>query len=57
MTKTNNLLNNAIMSEKSKLNRVKREAKQEQHAKNVMKWLSIALLTLAIILIVIALNT
>lgn len=31
------------MSEKSKINRARRKAKEEQQAKNVIKWLTIAL--------------
>ncbi len=44
------------MSEKSKTNRAKREARQEKQARNVIKWLSIALLVCAIIWIIVAMN-
>ena len=36
------------MSEKSKLNRARREAKQEEEGKNVVKWIFIGLIVLAI---------
>ena len=44
------------MSGKNKFNRTKREARQEKQAKNVIKWLSIALLVCAIIWMIVALN-
>lgn len=44
------------MSEKSKMNRAKREARQEKQAQSVIKWLSIALLVCAIIWIIVAMN-
>ena len=37
------------MSEKSKINRARREAKQEEEGKNVVKWIFIGLIVLAII--------
>lgn len=44
------------MSGKSKTNRAKRETRQEKQARNVIKWLSIALLVCAIIWIIVAMN-
>lgn len=44
------------MSGKNKFNRTKREVRQEKQAKNVIKWLSIALLVCAIIWMIVALN-
>ena len=44
------------MSEKSKMNRAKREARQEKQAQYVIKWLSIALRVCAIIWIIVAMN-
>lgn len=37
------------MSQKSKMNRARREAKQEEEGKNVVKWIFIGLIVLAII--------
>lgn len=36
------------MSQKSKLHRAKREAEQEKQAKNVIKWIGIVLVLLAV---------
>ena len=37
------------MSQKSKLNRARREAKQEEEVKKVVKWLFVGLIVLALI--------
>lgn len=37
------------MSQKSKMSRARREAKQEEEGKNVVKWIFIGLIVLAII--------
>ena len=37
------------MSQKSKLNRARREAKQEEEGKKVVKWLFVGLIVLALI--------
>jgi len=40
------------MSEKSKLNRARRSAKQEEQAKSVIKWIFALLILLAIVWVV-----
>ena len=37
------------MSQKSKINRARREAKQEEEGKNIVKWIFISLIVLAVI--------
>ena len=37
------------MSQKSRLNRARREARQEEEGKNVVKWIFFALIALAVI--------
>ena len=37
------------MSQKSRLNRARREARQEEEGKNVVKWIFIAFIALAVI--------
>ncbi len=44
------------MSERSKMNRAKREARQEQQAKTVIKWLTIAFILAAIAFVVYAMS-
>ena len=44
------------MSEKSKINRARRKAREEQQAKHAMKWLTIAMILVAIIFLVIAMT-
>lgn len=40
------------MSEKSKISRARREAKQEAEGKNVVKWIFIALIVLALLFMI-----
>ena len=40
------------MSEKSKINRARREAKQEEEGKNVVKWILVALIALALLFMI-----
>ena len=40
------------MSEKSKINRARREAKQEEEGKNVEKWIFVALIALALLFMI-----
>ena len=44
------------MSERSKVNRKKRELKQEKQAKRVITWLAVVLIALSVLTIVIASN-
>ena len=40
------------MSEKSKINRARREAKQEEEGKKVVKWIFVALIALALLFMI-----
>ena len=40
------------MSEKSTINRARREAKQEEEGKNVVKWIFVALIALALLFMI-----
>ena len=40
------------MSEKSKINRARREAKHEEEGKNVVKWIFVALIALALLFMI-----
>lgn len=37
------------MSQKSKINRARRDARQEEEGKNVVKWIAIVLVALALV--------
>ena len=40
------------MSEKSKINRARREAKQEEEGKNVVQWIFVSLIALALLFMI-----
>lgn len=44
-----NLINKTTMSEKSKIRRAKAAARQEKEGKNVIKWLVVCMVILAIV--------
>lgn len=52
MKKNNLFKDNATMSEKSKLNRAKKAARQEKDAKKVINWIFAVLIILAIAFLV-----
>lgn len=44
------------MSEKSKMKRASREEKQKKQGENIVKWIFIALVVLAIIFMIVSIN-
>lgn len=52
MNQKENLKNQKTMSQKSKINRARREANQEKEGKKVMEWLIGALVVLFIVVLV-----